>query len=226
MTEPTAIRKLCIFGAGGFGREVLDVIDAQNAKDHRFEFIGFLDDGDVDLDLLGRRGVRLLNGLSEAVDERAAFTIGIGDTSSRRSIDERLSNAGLEPVTLIHPTASCGFDVDIGSGSVLTAGVRMTTNIRIGRHVHLNLNCTVGHDSVINDFVSVFPGATISGSVSIGAGTTVGTGANLLPGVTIGKDAFIGAGAVVTRDVDDGQTVVGSPAKPLRRPETDSAGQS
>jgi acetyltransferase-like isoleucine patch superfamily enzyme len=56
----------------------------------------------------------------------------------------------------------------------------------------------------------------VSGNVTIGAGATIGTGANVLPGVTIGEGAFVGAGAVVTKDVEPGQTVVGSPAKPIR----------
>jgi acetyltransferase-like isoleucine patch superfamily enzyme len=68
---------------------------------------------------------------------------------------------------------------------------------------------------VLDDFVSVFPGATISGDVHLGEGVTIGTGANVLPGISIGRYALVGAGAVVTRDVPDGVTVAGVPAKIL-----------
>jgi acetyltransferase-like isoleucine patch superfamily enzyme len=89
--------------------------------------------------------------------------------------------------------------------------------VRIGNHFHLNLNSTVGHDVVIGDFVTVFPGVNISGNVVIGDKTTIGTGSSILPGVRIGSGCFIGAGAVVTKDVEDGQTVVGVPARPLTK---------
>lgn len=215
MTAPHTLESIVIYGAGGFGREVLDVVEAINADTAEFEFLGFLDDGEVDGELLRRRGTRLLEGVSVAQRSGARYVIGIGDTELRRSLDDRLRTEGLEPAILVHPAATVGSEMILGPGCVLTAGVRVTTNITFGRHVHLNLNCTVGHDSVLGDYVSVFPGATISGNVTIGAGTTVGTGANILPGVTIGPGSFVGAGAVVTRDVGPGQTVVGSPAKPI-----------
>ncbi len=92
----------------------------------------------------------------------------------------------------------------------MCAGARMTTNVELGRHVHLHVNTAVGHDAHLGDHVSVFPGATVSGNVTVGDQSTVGTGANLLPGVTVGVDCFVGAGAVVVDDVPDGATVVGS----------------
>ncbi len=98
-------------------------------------------------------------------------------------------------------------------GCILTAGARVTTNITLGRHTQLHVNCTIGHDSVLDDFVSVYPGATVSGNVHLAEGVTIGTGANVLPGVTVGAGAFVGAGAVVTADVEPGVTVVGVPAR-------------
>jgi hypothetical protein len=206
---------IVIVGAGGFGREVLDVIEAINAAGGDLEFRGFLDDGPVDEALLERRGVRLLGRVDDAAQTPVKYVIGIGNSEVRRRLDGQLAAAGLEPATLVHPAATMGAEVGVGAGSIITAGVRITTNISVGRHVHLNLNVTVGHDSVLDDYVSVFPGATVSGNVTIGAGTTIGTGANILPGVTIGEGAFVGAGAVVTRDVEAGETVVGAPARPV-----------
>lgn len=213
----TAVRSgsVVIIGAGGFGREVLDVIEAINAAGGSLEVLGFVDDGQVDEQLLVRRGTRLLGPVSSVASLGALYVVGIGSSDVRRRIDDALTISGCRAATLIHPAATVGGDNDISAGCVLTAGSRVTTNIALGRHVHLHINSTVGHDCVLGDHVSVFPGATISGNVTIGVGATIGTGANVLRGLTIGAGAFVGAGAVVTKDVEPGVTVVGSPARPL-----------
>jgi sugar O-acyltransferase (sialic acid O-acetyltransferase NeuD family) len=208
---------LVIVGAGGFGREVLDVVEAMNAVGADIEFIGYVDDADTAVPLLARRGAPYLGPVDELVGRvDAGFVIGIGAGEVRRRLDAILTNAGRHPLILIHPMATVGGDCRIGGGCVLAAGARVTTNITLGRHTQLHVNSTIGHDSVLDDFVSVYPGATVSGSVHLGDGVTIGTGANVLPGVSIGAGAFVGAGAVVTTDVEPGVTVVGAPARPIR----------
>ena len=110
------------------------------------------------------------------------YVIGIGDPAARRRIDEHASALGLEPATLVHPSSTVGSDVVLGPGTILTAGVRVTTNVRTGRHVHLNLNSTVTHDCVLEDYVTVSPGANISGNVVLHEGATIGTGAAVIQG--------------------------------------------
>jgi sugar O-acyltransferase (sialic acid O-acetyltransferase NeuD family) len=211
--EPASV---IIVGAGGFGREVLDVIEAINAaNDETVKMLGFVDDGAVNEQLLERRGTRLLGPISLVPSLGCAYIIGIGGGAVRHRIADLLAAAGCRALTVIHPAATLGGDNHLGEGCVLTAGTRVTNNVTLGRHVHLNINSTVGHDTVIGDHCSVFPGATLSGNVTMGAGVTIGTGANVLPGITIGEGAFVGAGAVVTKDVEPGATVVGSPARPL-----------
>ena len=207
-------RDVVIIGAGGFGREVLDIIDSL-AGHGGLRCVGFVDDGDVRRDLLERRGVPLLGTTRQLHGLDVFYVVGIGSGSARERIVSFLDGSGCTPTTLIHPAATIGSDVRMASGVIVAAGARLTTNIDVGRHVDLHVNCAVGHDSVIEDFVSVFPGATVSGNVHIGRGATIGTGANVLPGVRIGAGAFVGAGAVVTKDVPARSTVVGSPAHPL-----------
>lgn len=205
---------LGIIGAGGFGRECLDIVEALNAAGAALEFVGFLDDGDVDIELLERRGVRHLGPSSTAVRHGGRHVIAIGSGAVRRRIDAVLSADGVQSPVLIHPQATLGSDCRVGAGTILNAGARVTTNIELGRHVQIHANATVGHDAVLHDHVSVFPGATISGSVVLEQGVTVGTGANVLPGVRLGADTFVGAGAVVVEDWPAGSTLVGMPARP------------
>lgn len=208
---------LVIVGAGGFGRECLDIVEALNAAGAAIEVVGFVDDGGGDAEVLARRSVACLGPVDQAARHADRYVVAIGDGAARRRIADELEAAEMWATTLIHPEASIGSDCRLGSGTILNTGARATTNITLGRHVQLHANCTVGHDATLADYVSVYPGATISGSVRLDEQVTVGTGANVLPGVHIGAGAFVGAGAVVIDDVPPGSTVVGVPARPLER---------
>jgi sugar O-acyltransferase (sialic acid O-acetyltransferase NeuD family) len=209
-------KSLVIVGAGGFGREVLDIVEAIVAP-NAYRFIGFVDDGEVHTELLARRGATCLGKTEALIGLGAVYVIGIGSGSARQRIDEMMTGAGCQPARLVHPAATLGSEVRLGEGVILAAGSRATTNISLGRHVQLHVNSTVGHDSQLSDYVSVYPGATISGNVMLGQGVTIGTGANVLPGLTVGAGAYVGAGAVVTRDVEPFTTVAGVPARPMPR---------
>jgi len=214
---------LVIVGAGGFGREVLDVVDAMNAAGADLEFVGYVDDTDTSVPLLERLGAPYLGAVERLAEDPSSivadtgFVIGIGAGDVRRRLDEVLTNAGRRPLVLIHSMATVGGDCRIDEGCILAAGARVTTNITLGRHTQLHVNSTIGHDSVLDDFVSVYPGATVSGNVHLEHGVTIGTGANVLPGLRVGAGAFVGAGAVVTSDVEPGVTVAGVPARPIGR---------
>jgi sugar O-acyltransferase (sialic acid O-acetyltransferase NeuD family) len=207
---------LVIVGAGGFGRECVDIVDALNELDAGIDLVGFVDDGDVDNRLLGALGLAHVGGTDTPDPAWSRFVVGIGDGSIRKALDAKLAAVGLVPTTLLHPAATIGRASSIGEGAVVAAGARITTNVRVGRCVNVHVNATVGHDSILEDFVSVFPGATVSGNVHLAPGVTIGTGANVLPGVSIGAGAYVGAGAVVTSDVEPGVVVAGVPAKRQR----------
>lgn len=214
MTEP-----IVVVGAGGFGREVIDVIDAINAANPRpvWTVAGVVDDSpsEVNLERLGNRGVKFLGGTHVPLQwpSRAHYAIGIGSPRVRKLISDRYDASGMTAATLIHPTATRGFDVRVGAGSVICAGVRLTTNIQLGRHVHLNLNVTVGHDTTLGDFVSVNPLASVSGDCVIEAGVLVGVAGVVLNGLTVGAGATVGGSACVVRDVPVDTVVKGVPAR-------------
>lgn len=208
---------LVIIGAGGFGREVLDLVTDINASAPTFDFLGFLDDGEVQVQLLQRVGARLLGHSSLLADLAASFVIAIGTGEPRRRIDALARSWDRAAVTLIHPSATIGSDVQIGEGVVIAAGVRLTTHIVVGRHTVLNLNCTVGHDVILEDYVTMYAGVHLGGGCLVEEGATLSTGCVLLPNVRVGRGAVVGAGAVVVRDVAPDITVVGPVARPTLR---------
>ncbi|MEM8619425.1 MAG: hypothetical protein AAGF73_06855 [Actinomycetota bacterium] len=224
--------RIVIVGAGGFGREVHDIVVAMNDAGGQLELLGYVDDGTATADLLARLGTGLLGSIDELADKRtrlgwglasddmndrpAGFVVGIGAGDVRRRIDADVGSPSLRALTLIHPVATVGGDNRIGAGCIVAAGARVTSNITLGRHADLHVNATIGHDSTLGDFVSVYPGATVGGNVTLDDGVTVGTGANVLPGLHIGAGAMVGAGAVVTADVEPATTVAGVPARRVR----------
>jgi sugar O-acyltransferase (sialic acid O-acetyltransferase NeuD family) len=202
-----------IYGAGGFAREV-----AWLARCCEYEVACFVDDDTA------RHGESLVGapvtGLDEALDRFGVrpIALGIGSPGIREKIDRRLRDRGLPLSSLEHPSVHRSEHVEIGEGSILCAGVVLTTDISIGRQVQINLNSTVGHDSILDDFCTLAPGVHISGWVHLGKRVYVGTGATFVNGLrdrplVVGDDAVIGAGACVTRSVEPNTTVVGVPAR-------------
>lgn len=207
------MRTLVIVGAGGHGRELLDIVDAINAVEPTYEFLGFLDDTGGDRAILDRRGAHVIGPTTDLQTVDSLYAIGIGTADARRRFHELATLAGKEAATLIHPSATIGADVDIGPGCVLAAGARVTTHATLGRHTHLNINSTVSHDCRLGDFVTLSPGSHLSGWTTLGEGVTLGTGAVTRDRVTIGNDTLVGAGAVVVADLPASIVAVGVPAR-------------
>ncbi|MHC9045958.1 NeuD/PglB/VioB family sugar acetyltransferase [Microbacterium saperdae] len=210
--------RVVVVGAGGFGRETLDVIEALIAAGASIQVLGVLDAAprDADLDQLTKRGIPYLGTEAEWLsgatgDER--YIVAVGAPAVRRRVAARFSDAGLRAATVIHPSAVIGSQSRIGDGVVITSGVQVSTNVTLGDHVHLNPASVIGHDAVLSDFVSVNPGAIVSGNVDVRSGALLGAGSVVLQGLAVGAGATVGASACVTKDVEAGTTVVGVPAR-------------
>jgi sugar O-acyltransferase (sialic acid O-acetyltransferase NeuD family) len=214
MQSSSAGVPLVIIGGGGFAREVIDVVEALNRDAVAWDLIGFAADEYYDEEEMKARQCRFLGEVEptlRTVD--AEYVIGIGNGEARRTIDAIASAAGRRAAVLIHPQSSTGHDVQIGPGSVVTAGARITTHVSLGRHVHVNLNATIGHDAVIHDYVTLNPGVNVSGRVHIQQAVTMGTGSSVIERISIGAGTVVGAGATVVRDLPPGVTAVGTPAR-------------
>lgn len=191
------------------------------ARDQGREILGIADDfpSDENLSLLAKQGIPLLGTTDEVLarvnPEEVEYVIGIGDGTARKRLDLKFTTADFSAATLVHSSATMGFDVRLSPGTILCAGVRVTTNVSMGRHVHLNLNTTVGHDSMISDYVTINPGASISGNVEIGEASQIGSKAFIIQKITVGANSTVGAGSAVVRAVPADTTVVGVPARPI-----------
>lgn len=216
MTQPIAI-----YGAGGFAREVAWLIEECNAAAARYETVCFIDDNTA---LHGNvlNGITVL-GLDDAYTQYpdARVVSGMGSPRARETTMMKAAARGFGTATLIHPHVRHSRWNTYGAGSVICAGNILTVNITLGQHVQINLDCTIGHDAVLDDYATLAPGVHVSGWVHIGKRAYIGTGANIINGtqdapLVIGADAVIGAGACVTKSIPPGVTAVGIPAKPLQ----------
>lgn len=208
------LHDLAIFGAGGHAREIHQLVEDINQEKPRWNFLGFLD-SNRHLHRTYVHGFPVLGGEEWLCEHpRTALVIAVGSPAARMRIAERVAALGhTNYATLIHPTARVGTRVDIGDGTMICAGVVVTTDVRIGRHVILNVGCTVSHDSVLEDYATLAPGVRIAGNVRIGVGADLGTNSTVIPGRTVGAWSILGAGAVVVHDVPPNTTAVGVPAR-------------
>lgn len=212
------MKDIAIFGVGGFGREVLALIKDINRKSPQWNILGFFDDG-------YEKGL-MINGyptLGTSADLNKwetpiSIAISIGNPVIKKKILDKITNPLVDYPTLIHPTVWIGDKdfVEIGKGCIICAGNMITTNIKIEDFVILNLECTVGHDTIIKKYAAFMPSVNISGEVTIGEGVYVGTGAKIINQLEIGDYTIVGAGAVVAKTLPAHCTAVGVPAKVIK----------
>ena len=211
--------KIAIYGAGGFGLEVAGLIEAINHTRPQWELIGFFDDGETPGRLAN--GYPVLGGMAElnAWASRLSLVLAIGTPKTKKALLGRISNPKINYPVLIHPSVIIGSPryVTLGEGTILCAGSILTTNLIIGKHVLLNLSCTIGHQTEIGDFSSFMPTCNISGEVTVGECTFWGTGSKIINRKSVGNNVTVGAGAVVIESLPDHVTAVGVPARVVTR---------
>jgi sugar O-acyltransferase (sialic acid O-acetyltransferase NeuD family) len=210
------LKPIAIFGAGGFAREVLQIVLDINAQVPTWRPVGFVvDRGNSTQSVGGLPVADSLEWLAEHPETQVV--VAIGSSAARRRIAATIRAASTNPfATLVHPRAWIGRHVQVGAGSVVCAGALITTDIEIGEHVHVNIGCTIGHDAVLHGFATLNPSVNVSGNVTVGEGAEVGTGSILIPRANVGSWAIVGAGSVVTKPLDANVTAVGAPARVIK----------
>lgn len=212
------IQDLIIIGAGGFGREVSWLVENINKQKPTWRLLGFADDNpSVAGNVLD--GYPVLGNIEWlcTYEQPVNVVCSIANPTIRETIIKRCSsNTNISFATLIDPAATIGKNIEIGLGSIICSGTIVTIDAKIGNHSIVNLTCTIGHDVVLDDFVTIYPTVNISGHVTIGKHAEIGTGTQIIQGLTIGSDTIVGAGSVIIHDIPTRCTAVGVPAKPVK----------
>lgn len=195
--------KKAIIGAGGFAREVKAQMGDQTIK-------CFVDDR------YWIENNEYIFPLSEFDPKEYEVVVAIGDPKTRFEMVSRLPKETKFFVFKHSSAQILGNDVKIGVGSIICAGVIVTTNVVIGEHAHLNLHTTIGHDCRIKNYFTTAPGAKISGNCDIGDFVYIGTNASVKEKINICNESIIGLNAGVVKHITEPGTYIGTPVKKIK----------
>jgi len=202
---------IAIFGAGGHGKVVLDLV----LKIGGHEVIGFFDD---DINLKGKMigDYEILGTFDDIMsmsDRITDVVVALGNNELRMELTEKAASHGFGTPSLVHPSAVIGYKVEIGKAVQIMARCVVNPFATIGKGSIINTGASVDHDDRIGNYCHILPGAHIGGTVTVGDLSYVGMGSSLIENTTIGKNVMIAAGTVVIEDVPDNVLVAGVPAK-------------
>lgn len=203
---------IIIVGAGGCGREVANWIEDINQIEKTWNILGFLDDNPDALKDFPCKYPILGPISGHQVREGARYAMGIANPAVKRAVGPALVEKGAQFASIIHPTTRIYSEFALGTGLVTYPNAKIATGCRIGDFVTLQ-STILGHDSRLEDFVTVSSSCGITGGVQLHAGCFVGDHACIAMGLEVGEDAYVGIGSVVIRSVDRGTRVFGNPAR-------------
>ena len=212
--------KLCIYCAGGYGKEVYDIALRINAKESRWDEIVFIDDspGMGDSAYLGRL-FTMNSVLKEINTNTVEVIIANGEPAIRKQIFLKVKSNKLRVTTLVDPSAIISPTARLAEGVIVSPFSSVSSSSVIGANVSINANTIVGHDISIGDHSVVSSFVSLGGTCSIGENCYIAMGVQIKEGISIGSDVIVGMGSVVFHNIPNEVIVLGNPARPLRRNE-------
>ena len=197
------MKDLIIIGVGGVGREAALIAEEINEQKSQWNILGFVDDNE-DVQNTYINGYPVLGKCDylQNYDKEVYVVCAISNYKVKKKIISKLkANSNIKFATLIHPSVKLNKHIKIGEGCIVYQNVIMTVNIEVGDHVIISPKCGIGHDSVIDDYVTLLWNVNVSGNVKIKEGATMCSGSTVIQGLTIGEGSFGGAGATVIKDI-------------------------
>lgn len=184
--------------------------------------------------VIGKQPTRAKASILPEITELPPTIIGSGVVIGTSSII--YANAIIKDEVFIADLATIRERVTIGERTIVGRGVAIENDCKVGTRCKLETNCYITAYSELGDYVFIAPCAVTTNDnymgrskerfgkfkgVTIKDGGRIGANATILPGKVIYEDGTVAAGSVVTKDVNQEELVVGTPAKKIRQvPET------
>lgn len=208
---------LGIYGAGGIGREVLELAGIINGKVKVWDEFIFIDDKPKN-DVNGTK-VYFYSDAIKKYANNLEVSVGIGEPAVRERLFGKLENDGVKVATLIHPDVYVPDTTVIGKGVTIQMGNFISCNVFIKDYVYIQPHTNIGHDDVLKRGCMISGFCNLAGGVTVGEYAYLGISSCYKEGVTIGNNSIIGMGAVVYKDIPDEMIAMGNPARPMRKNE-------
>lgn len=208
---------IVIIGSSGHAKVIIDIVQQEG----KYHVAGLLDRfRDVGERTLGYPVLGKEKDLPELIKTHAlkGAIVAIGDNFVRSKVAAHIKEISpdLPFVSAVHPKASIATEVSIGEGTVVMAGVSINPCSSVGRFCILNTNSSLDHDSILEDFASLAPGATTGGNCRIGQYSAVSIRAILIHGIHVGEHTVVGAGSLVMKSIESFVVAHGTPARAIR----------
>lgn len=209
------MKHLIIIGARQWGREVYAA--AKNSVSYmkgEYDIKGFLDSNLYVLDgLRGDYPPIIGDAESYTVEPDDVFFCAMGEPHLRKHYTDIIENKGGDFATIINPTARINPTAVIGKGSYIGPYSIVSDNVDIGSHCVLQCFNDLGHDVKVGDYVSIESYVFLGGGATVGKMSMLHTKSSVIPHKSIGENCVVGINSVVIRNVPDGHSVFGNPAK-------------
>lgn len=209
------MQDLVIFGAGGMAKEVAGILvhDINQVKP-TYRHVAYAVDDEYfqknsilhDVPVMSREW--LIGHKDDVV-----CVCAIGYPKERRAAQKSLEREGVRFVSLLHPTTRLREKTVMGNGCIIQPNCSISLDCRMGDGIFFNGDVNIGHDVVMEDFVTCFPRVQVSGKVHIKEAACIGAMSFINERQHIGREAVIAPGSMVFRNVKEGTYVMGNPAK-------------
>ena len=212
------MKRIVLYGAGGFAREVVEIIEDINRISPSYEIVGYVSEGD---DYSAGQMINdypWLGGEEWLLEHKDSVVccVAIGTAKAKAEIQKRIRESGVLIETIIAPGVKIGKNTRIGAGCIITYNSIVSVNCVLGDGALLNGNVTIGHDSQIGNYTTIMTSSDIGGWCQIGNAVNIGAHVYVVPRIKIGSESTVASGSIVFANVKEKTTVLGNPARRMK----------